>query len=71
LRDLWARDHGLAPNIDFALAALAARFGLPDAAPFLTFAVARSTGWIAHALEQARDGALIRPRARYTGLRPS
>jgi len=68
LREVLARDHGLAPNIDFALGALATRFGLPDQAPFLIFAVARSTGWIAHALEQARDGALIRPRARYTGL---
>jgi citrate synthase len=68
LRDSLARDHGLAPNIDFALAALAARFGLPNEAPFLIFAIARSTGWIAHALEQARDGALIRPRARYIGL---
>jgi citrate synthase len=29
------------------------------------FAVGRTVGWIAHALEQWRDGTLIRPRAVY------
>jgi citrate synthase len=27
-------------------------------------------GWIAHALEQYEQAAIIRPRARYTGDRP-
>jgi citrate synthase len=58
---------GEAPNVDFALAALADAFGLPEAAPFTLFAIARSVGWIAHAIEQATSGALIRPRARYIG----
>jgi citrate synthase len=58
---------GELPNIDFAICALADRFRLPAAAPFVIFAVARSVGWIAHALEQATSGQLIRPRARYTG----
>jgi len=54
-------------NIDFALTALAATQGLPPDAPFLLFAVGRCAGWLAHALEQARSGQLIRPRARYVG----
>lgn len=58
---------GLAPNIDFALVALAARLALPKDAPFALFAVARCAGWIAHAMEQAATGELIRPRARYVG----
>lgn len=58
---------GEAPNVDFALAALADAFDLPEAAPFTLFAIARSVGWIAHAIEQATSGALIRPRARYVG----
>jgi citrate synthase len=33
----------------------------------MLFALARSVGWIAHALEQSQAGALIRPRARYIG----
>ncbi len=54
-------------NIDFPLTALAARFALPEDAPFALFAVARTAGWLAHAVEQSQTGALIRPRARYTG----
>ncbi len=61
---------GELPNIDFALAAMADAFGLPAYAPFTIFAIARSAGWVAHALEQARSGELIRPRARYTGVPP-
>ena len=35
------------------------------------FVLGRTVGWIAHAIEQASHGALIRPRARYTGPRPA
>lgn len=58
---------GMQPNIDFASAVLAAALELPDDAPFLMFAAARSAGWLAHAMEQALSGRLIRPRARYSG----
>ncbi|WGM41189.1 citrate synthase [Caulobacter sp. NIBR1757] len=54
-------------NIDFALVAMAEALGLPRDAPFLLFAVARSAGWIAHAVEEGSGGRLIRPRARYVG----
>ncbi|PVM89702.1 citrate synthase [Caulobacter radicis] len=58
---------GQAANIDFALVALARTLKLPDDAPFALFAAGRTAGWLAHALEQARTGRLIRPRARYVG----
>ena len=58
------------PNIDFALTALADFAHLPPDAPFQIFAIARCTGWIAHAMEQSSTGALIRPRARYVGPPP-
>jgi len=58
---------GEPPNIDFALAALAEVYDLPEEAPFVIFALSRSVGWIAHALEQVATGQLIRPRARYIG----
>ena len=61
---------GHCPNIDFALAAMVQRLGLPDDAPFQIFATARCTGWIAHAIEQSQIGRLIRPRARYIGPEP-
>lgn len=59
---------GEQPNIDFALVAMGAAFDLPQDAPMQIFALARSVGWIAHALEQVETGALIRPRARYIGV---
>jgi citrate synthase len=60
-------ETGQRPNLDFALVALADQFGLPDDAPFSMFALGRSIGWLAHAIEQATTGQLIRPRARYAG----
>lgn len=67
LADAGERLTGEKPNVDFALAAMVAAFGLPADAPLQIFALARSVGWIAHALEQVETGTLIRPRARYVG----
>jgi citrate synthase len=58
---------GLKPNIDVALAALAAQLALPRDASFALFATARSVGLLAHCIEQLRVGKVIRPRGRYTG----
>ena len=58
------------PNLDFSLAAIARAYRLPDDAPFLLFAMGRTIGWIAHAMEEYASGHLIRPRARYTGPMP-
>lgn len=54
-------------NLDFSLAALAAAYDLPDDAPMVIFALARTVGWLAHAMEQVVSGDLIRPRAHYAG----
>jgi citrate synthase len=61
---------GLAPDLDLGLVALAEARRLPPDAPFTVFALGRSVGWVAHALETIADGRLIRPRARYVGPRP-
>jgi len=58
------------PNIDFATVALERVLGLPEDSALALFLLGRTVGWIAHALEQAAHGAVIRPRARYTGPRP-
>lgn len=70
IRDLVEDLVGERPNIDFALAALTETCGLPRQAPLVLFALARSVGWLAHALEQVTTGRLIRPRARYVGPAP-
>ncbi len=62
---------GLRPNIDFATVALERVLGLPRESALALFLLGRTVGWIAHALEQAAHGALIRPRARYIGPRPA
>jgi citrate synthase len=55
------------PNIDFALGALADVAGLIPGAGEAIFAVARTAGWIAHAMEEYDRNAPIRPRSIYTG----
>jgi len=57
-------------NVDFATVTVERVLGLPKDSALALFLLGRSVGWIAHALEQAAHGALIRPRARYTGPRP-
>ena len=67
LAAVMAETAGRLPNIDFALVALRRALGLPRGAALALFAIGRTAGWIAHALEQRRDDKLIRPRARYVG----
>jgi len=55
------------PSVDVGLAALVAALGLEPPVASGLFAVARSAGWLAHALEQRDAGYLLRPRARYIG----
>ncbi|MEM8577480.1 MAG: citrate synthase [Pseudomonadota bacterium] len=58
---------GVPPNVDAGLVALSLHLNLPGDAPAALFAIGRMAGWAAHAIEQARSGAMIRPRARYVG----
>ena len=55
------------PNIDFAIATLARVAGMIRGAGEAIFAVARTAGWIAHALEAYDGPGPLRPRAVYTG----
>ena len=61
---------GLKPTLDFGLVATRRTLRLPRGAAFSLFAVGRTVGWIAHALEQRKQGVLIRPRAVYVGKGP-
>jgi citrate synthase len=59
-----------APTIDYALVAISRSLGLPEGSALTLFALGRTLGWIAHALEQYAQDAIIRPRARYVGDKP-
>ena len=59
------------PNIDFALAVLTRVAGMPDGAGEAIFAVGRTAGWIAHAIEEYARATPLRPRAVYTGPGPA
>ncbi len=61
---------GVDPNVDYALAVLALHLGLPHDSGLTLFAIGRTAGWTAHAIEQRATETLIRPRARYTGTAP-
>lgn len=54
-----------APTIDFGLVALCTALGLTKGSAAALFAVGRTAGWVAHVLEQRRQGVQLRPRASY------
>jgi citrate synthase len=58
------------PNSDFAIATLARVAGMIRGSGEAIFAVARTAGWIAHALEAYAGPGPLRPRAVYTGRPP-
>jgi citrate synthase len=58
------------PNIEFALATLASVAGMVRGAGEAMFAVARTAGWLAHALEEYERNVPIRPRAVFVGPVP-
>lgn len=61
---------GERPSLDFALVALARTLDLPRGGGLALFAIGRTIGWIAHAIEQYSQGTMIRPRAKYVGPKP-
>jgi citrate synthase len=62
-------ERGLpAANIDFTLASLAHLAGMRRGASEAIYAVARTAGWLAHAIEEYERRTSIRPRAIYVGV---
>ena len=61
----------LQPNVEITAALLLDAVGLPRDAFTPVFAVARCAGWLAHAMEQQREGRLVRPSSAYVGPRPT
>lgn len=66
-----ARHVELHANVDLALAVLSVASGMPAEAGETVFAVARTAGWVAHALEEYEERPLrMRPSGQYDGPRP-
>jgi citrate synthase len=72
VRDLISQRSDAIPNIDLALGALTYLARMPVDAGEMIFAIARTAGWLAHAMEEYEESPLrFRTRDRYIGLRPS
>ncbi|MGW3728934.1 citrate synthase, partial [Streptomyces sp. NPDC000851] len=66
-----ARHTPLHANVDLALAVFTTSCAMPATAGETIFAVARTAGWIAHALEEYRERPLrMRPSGHYVGAKP-
>ncbi|MYT21472.1 citrate synthase, partial [Streptomyces sp. SID7760] len=66
-----SRRGGLHANVDLALAVLTVSCGMPAEAGETVFAVSRTAGWMAHALEEYQERPLrMRPSGQYQGPRP-
>jgi citrate synthase len=63
-----AERTGAHPNVDFALATLTLAYAMPADAGEAIFAIARSGGWLVHAMAEYRmDPLRLRPVGRYVG----
>ncbi|MDY7086617.1 MAG: citrate synthase [Actinomycetota bacterium] len=71
LSEVMRARSGVRPNVDLALAAVTLEYGMPPDAGETIFAVARTAGWIAHALEEYADRpSRFRPSGDYAGQAP-
>ncbi|MED4225505.1 citrate/2-methylcitrate synthase [Neobacillus cucumis] len=67
IEQVIAREKGLLPNVDFYSATVYQSLGIKKELFTPIFAISRTSGWIAHILEQYENNRLIRPRAEYVG----
>jgi citrate synthase len=57
-------------NTDYSLTVMRRELDMPVGSETILFAMARTAGWVAHAIEQLESKTMIRPRARYVGPAP-
>jgi 2-methylcitrate synthase len=67
IADIVLKQKGLNANVDFYSATVYYSLGIPTDLFTPVFAIARTSGWTAHVLEQLADNRLIRPQSLYTG----
>jgi len=69
IEDFMIQEKGINANVDFYSASVYRAIGIPTDLFTPVFAISRTIGWTAHALEQWSNNRLIRPRAEYVGKR--
>lgn len=67
IAEIMLRKKQLNANVDFYSATVYYSLGIPTDLFTPIFAIARTSGWTAHVLEQLADNRLIRPQSIYTG----
>ena len=67
IEDYIKKEKGLPANVDFYSASCYHSLGIDHDLFTPIFAVSRTSGWLAHILEQYANNRLIRPRAEYVG----
>lgn len=67
IADIMLQEKNLHANVDFYSATVYYTLGIPVDLFTPIFAIARTSGWTAHLLEQLADNRLIRPQSTYIG----
>jgi citrate synthase len=67
IAETMLKKKNLHANVDFYSATVYYSLGIPTDLFTPIFAIARTSGWTAHVLEQLADNRLIRPQSIYTG----
>lgn len=67
IEHVMTQEKKLYPNADFFSGLVLEDISIPSNLYVCIFALSRTSGWLAHILEQYQDNRLIRPRALYIG----